>query len=66
MLHISGNMIMFRAKKIFVVKYEDPVTQNAFLASRAWCEKFIHAYFLRMRTTTAHKDPFFMIDHLVS
>ena len=61
MLHVSHKMIMFKANKMFDEKIEDPTTQDSFIASRGWCENFT-----KRKTTTAQKDPFFLLDHLVS
>ena len=68
MLHVSRKMIMFKAKKIFDDKTTDPVSRNAFVASRGWCEKFMrrHRFSLWRKTTTAQKDLSYLIDRLVS
>ena len=68
MLHVSRKMIMFKAKKIFDDKTTDPASRDAFIASRGWCEKFMrcHGFSLRPKTTTAQKDPSYLIDRLVS
>ena len=49
-------------------KNNDPATQDSFVASRGWCEKFMrrHGFSLRRKTTTAKKDPSYMIDRIVS
>ena len=68
MLHVSRKMIMFKAKKIFDDKTTDPVSRDAFVASRGWCEKFMrrHGFSLRRNTTTAQKDSSYLKDRLVS
>ena len=67
-LHVSQKMIMFKAKKIFDDKTTDPASRDAFIASRGWCEKIMrcHGFSLRPKTTTAQKDPSYLIDRLVS
>ena len=62
MLHISRKMLMIKAKKIYDEKNDDPATQDAFIASRGWCENLS----LRRKTTTAQKDPSYLIDRLVA
>ena len=49
MLHISRKMIMFKGKNIFDDKTTDPVSRDAFVASRGWGEKFTrrHGFSLR-------------------
>ena len=68
MLHVSRKMIMFKAKKLFDEKTDDPAVRDSFVASRGWCEKFMrrHGLSLRRKTTTAQKDPSFLIDRLVA
>ena len=68
MLHVSRKMIMFKAKKIFDDKTTDPASRDAFVASRGWCGKIMRRYrfSLRRNTTTAQKDPSYLIDRLVS
>ena len=68
MLHVSRKMIMFKAKKMVDGKNTDPVTQDSFVASRGWCEKFMkrHGFSLRRKTTTAQKDPSLLVDRLVA
>ena len=68
MLHVSRKMIMFKAKKIFDDKTTGPASRDAFFASRGWCEKFMrrHGFLLRRKTTTARRDPSYLIDWLVS
>ena len=67
MLHVSWKMIVFKAKKIFDDKTTDPASRDAFVASRGWCEKFMrrHGLSLQQKTTTAQKDPSYLIDRLV-
>ena len=67
MLHISRKMIMFKAKKLFDEKTNDPAVKDSFVASRGWCEKFMqhHGLSLRRKTTTAQKDPPFLVDRNV-
>ena len=68
MLHVSRKMIMWKAKSIFEEKNEDPALKDTFLASRGWCEKFMrrHGFSLRRKTTTAQKDPAYMVDRIVA
>ena len=68
MLHVSGKMIMFKAKKIFDDKTTDLASRYAFVASRGWCEKFVscHGFSLWQKTTTAQKDPSCLRDRLLS
>ena len=68
MLHVSRKMIMWKAKSIFDAKNEDPATKYSFVASCGWCEKFMrrHGFSLRRKTTTAQKDPSYMIDRIVA
>ena len=68
MLHVSRKMIMFKAKNIFDDKTTDPVSRNAFVASRGWCEKFMrrHGFSLWRKKATAQKDLSYLIDWLVS
>ena len=68
MLHVSRKMIMFKAKKIFDDKTTDPASRDAFVASRGWCRNIMRRYrfSLRRNTTTAQKDPSYLIDRLVS
>ena len=68
MLHVSRKMIMWKAKSIFDEKNEDPALKDTFLASRGWCEKFMrrHGFSLRRKTTTAQKDPAYMVDRIVA
>ena len=40
MLHVSHKM-MWKAKSIFNKKKNYPATQDSFVASRGWCEKFM-------------------------
>ena len=58
MHHISQNMIMFKAKKIFDGKTTDTSSRDAFIASGGWCEKFMrhHGFLLQRKTTTVQKD----------
>ena len=67
-LHVSRKMIMWKAKNIFDAKNEDPATKDSFFASRGWCEKFMRrqGFSLRRKTTTAQKDPSYMIDCIVA
>ena len=64
MLHVSRKVIMGKAKSIFDEKNEDPAVKDAFIASRGWCEKFMRrpGFSLRRKTTTAQKDPAYMVD----
>ena len=68
MLHVSRKMIMWKAKSIFDAKNEDPTTKDSFVASRGWCEKFMQrpGFSYRRKTTTAQKDPSYMIDLIVA
>ena len=61
-------MIMWKAKSTFDAKNEDPATKDSFVASRGWCEKFMrrHGFSLRRKTTTAQKDPSYMIDRIIA
>ena len=61
-------MIMFKAKKMMDEKNTDPATQDSFVASRGWCEKFMkrHGFSLRRKTTIAQKDPSLLVDRLVA
>lgn len=63
MLHVSRKMIMWKAKNIFDEKSEDPAIKDSFVASRGWCEKFMprHRFSLRRKTTTAQKDPAYIV-----
>ena len=47
---------------------EDPVVRETFVASRGWCGKSMtrHGFSLRRKTTTAQKDPLFLVDRIVS
>ena len=51
---------------MFDEKNEDPATRDSFIASRGWCENFMrrHGFSLRRKTTTAQKDPSFLVDRL--
>ena len=53
---------------MFHEKNDDPVTRDSFIASHGWCENFMrrHGFSLRSKTTTAQKDPSFLMDRLVS
>ena len=64
MLHVSRKIIMFKVKKMFDNENEDLAARETFVASRDWCEKFMtrHRFSLRRRTTTAQKDPSFLVD----
>ena len=68
MLHVSRKIIMFKPNKIFDDKTTDPASRDAFVANGGWCEKFMrhHGFSLRRKTTTAQKDPSYLIDRLVS
>ena len=68
MFHVSGTMIIFKAKKIFDDKTTDPASRDTSVASRVWCEKFMrrHGFSLWQKTTTAQKDPPYLTDWLVS
>ena len=68
MLHVSGKMIMWKAKSIFDAKNEDPATKDSFADSRGWCEKFMRRYGFspRRKTTTAQKNPSYMINRIVA
>ena len=69
MLHVSRKMIMFKLKNFFDDETTDPVSRDAFVASRVWSEKFMrrhHEFSLRRKTTTAQKDRSYLIDWLVS
>ena len=49
MLHVSRNMIMWKAKSIFDEKNDDPVTRDSFVGSQGWCQKFMRRYALSFR-----------------
>ena len=68
MFHVSRDMMMFKATKMFDEKNEDPATRDSFFTSRGWCENFMrrHGLSLRRKTTTAQKTPSFLLDRLVS
>ena len=68
MLHVSRKVIMFKAKEMFDEKNDDPTIRDSFIASRGWCENFVrrHGFSLRKKSTTAQKDPSFLVDRLVS
>ena len=68
MLHVSRRMIMWKAKSIFNEKNGDPAIRDLLVASRGWCEKFMrrHGFSLRRKTTTAQKDPLYMVDHIIA
>ena len=68
MLHVSRKMIMWKSKSIFDAKNEDPATKDSFVASRGWCEKFMqrHGFSLQRKTTTAQRDPSYMMDSIVA
>ena len=61
-------MIMWEAKSIFNEKNNDPDIKDSFVASRGWCGKFRrrHGFCLRRKTTTALKDPAYMVNHIVA
>ena len=59
---------MWKAKSIFDAKNEDPATKDSFADSRGWCEKFMRRYGFspRRKTTTAQKNPSYMINRIVA
>ena len=68
MFHVSRKMIMQKAKSIFNDNSNDPAIKGSFVASRGWCEKFMqsHGLSLRRKTTTAQKDPLYMVNRIVA
>ena len=68
MLHVSRKMILSKAKKVFDDKTTDSASRDAFVESRGWCKKCMrrHGFSLQQKTTTAQKDPSYLIDRLVS
>ena len=68
MLHVSRKMIMWKVKSIFNEKNDDTTIKNSFVASRGRCEKFMrkHGFSLRRKTTTAQKDPSYMVDRIIA
>ena len=68
MLHVSREMIPWKAKSMFNEENDDPAIQDSFVASRGWCEKFMrrHGFSLRRKATTAQQGSSYMIDRIVS
>ena len=68
-LRVSRKLIMRKAKMFFDESVgDDECAKVAFVASRGWLEKFMkrNCLSLRQRTTTAQKDPAFLINKLVT
>ena len=65
---VSRKMIMLKAKSFFDENNAYPEAREAFGASRGWLENFMRRnnLSLRRRTTTAQKDPSFMIEKIVA
>ena len=66
--NIEEDLIRWKAKSIFDKKIENLAIKDLFGASRGWCEKFMqrHGLSLRRKTTTAQKDPSYMVDRIAA